>query len=116
MTEFNFIDPPMWSPDGKWLAFRVQDGQGGEDIYAIRRDGTGLTNLTASGKLPPDGRPYVFDGWITGSVILHSGKPGTEGNVYLMDPEVGTVKPLFETLLLKTQFFPSPDGGESGLC
>ena len=111
LAEFNFIDPPLWSPDGNWLAFRVQDGQGGEDIYAVRRDGTDLINLTASGKLPSDARPYVADGWITGSVILHSGKPGTEGNVYLMNPEDGTLKPLFETLLLKTQFFPSPDGG-----
>ncbi len=32
------------------------------------------------------------------------------GKVYLMNPEDGTLKPLFETLLLKTQFFPSPDG------
>jgi dipeptidyl aminopeptidase/acylaminoacyl peptidase len=110
IAKFNFIDPPMWSPDGNWLAFRVQDGQGGEDIYAIRRDGTGLINLAASGKLPPNGRPYVADGWITDSVILHSGKPGTVGKVYLMNPQDGTVKPLFETLLLKTQFIPAPDG------
>jgi DNA-binding CsgD family transcriptional regulator len=110
LAEFNFIDPPMWSPDGKWLAFRVQDGQGGEDIYAIRRDGTGLTNLTASGQLPSDARPYVANGWVTGSVILHSGRPGTSGKIYLMNPGDGTVKPLFETLLLKSQFFPSPDG------
>jgi WD40 repeat protein len=110
LAEFNFIDPPMWSPDGNWLAFRVQDGQGNEDIYAIRRDGTGLTDLTASDKLSSDNRPYIADGWISGSVILRSGKPGTEGNVYLMNPQDGTVKSLFETLLIKSQFFPSPDG------
>ena len=41
LAQYNFIDPPLWSPDGQWLAFRVQDGQGGENLYAIRRDGTG---------------------------------------------------------------------------
>jgi WD40 repeat protein len=110
LAEFNFIDPPMWSADGNWLAFRVQDGQGNEDVYAIRRDGTGLTNLTASDKLPAENRPYIADGWVSGSLLLHSSKPGTEGNVYLMNPQDGTVKSLFETMLIKSQFFPSPDG------
>lgn len=108
LTQFNFIDPPMWSPDGSWLAFREQDGQGGEDIYAIRRDGTGLTNLTASGKLPSDGRPYAADGWSTDSVILKS--RGTTGKVYLTNPETGTVKLFFESLSIQDQLFPSQDG------
>jgi hypothetical protein len=44
LAEFNFIDPPYWSPDGNWLAFRVQDGAGSDQIYAIRRDGSQLIN------------------------------------------------------------------------
>jgi hypothetical protein len=106
LAEFNFIDPPMWSPDGDWLAFRVQDGQGGADIYAIRRDGTGLSNLTASSELSPEDRPYAADGWIKGSAILHS----AGGNSYLVNPGNGTVRPLFKTLAIKSQLFPSPDG------
>ena len=110
LAEFNFIDPPMWSADGNWLAFRVQDGQGNEDIYAIRRDGTGLTNLTASDNLPAENRPYIADGWVSGSLLLRSAKSETEGNVYLMDPQDSTVKSLFETMIIKSQLFPSPDG------
>lgn len=108
LIEFNFIDPPFWSPDGNWLAFRVQDGNGGEDIYAIRRDGSQLTNLSASEKLPQDGRPYALNGWINNHVILHSRSNGT---IYLLRPQDGSVKPLFETSLAKSDLVvPSPDG------
>ncbi len=110
LTKFNFIDPPMWSPDGSWLAFREQDGQGGEDIYAIRRDGTGLINLTASGMLPPNGHPFTLNGWVKDSVILKPASPRTEGQVYLLNVVNGTIKPLFRTVLIKSQFIPSPDG------
>ncbi len=110
LVEFNFIDPPMWSPDGNWLAFREQDVQGGEDIYAIRRDGSGLINLTAAGKLPPDGHPFTLNGWVKDSVILKPASPRTEAQVYLLNVVNGTIKPLFRTLLIKSQFIPSPDG------
>lgn len=105
-----YMDPPMWSQDGAWLAFRVQDGQGGEDVYAVRRDGTDLKNLTASAKLPAEGRPYVIDAWLGENVVLRSGKPGGTGTVYLMRVGDGFVKPLFETLLTKSSFIESPDG------
>jgi Tol biopolymer transport system component len=108
LTEFNFIDPPFWSPDGEWLAFRVQDGNGGEDIYAIRRDGTQLKHLSESEKLPRDGSPYALSGWINNHVILHSRSNGT---IYLLRLEDGSVKPLFETSLAKSDLVvPSPDG------
>lgn len=109
IAEFPYIDPPFWSPDGTWLAFRVQDGLGGEGIYAIRRDGTGLINVTASGALPVDGRPYVMDGWLTENVIIRSALPGTQGGVYLVRASDGAVKPLFQTLLTKAAFVVSPD-------
>ena len=108
IVEFNFIDPPFWSPDGGWLTFRVQDGEGSDDIYAIRRDGSQLTNLSASEKLPADGAPYAVSGWINNSVILHSRGLGT---IYLVRPEDGSVKPLFDTPLAKSDYVtPSPDG------
>jgi Tol biopolymer transport system component len=109
IAEFPYIDPPFWAPDGTWLAFRVQDGLGGEGIYAIRRDGTGLINVTASGALPVDGRPYVMDGWLTENVIVRSALPGTEGGVYLVRASDGAVRPLFQTLLTKAAFVVSPD-------
>ena len=108
-TEFPYVDPPFWSPDGTWIAFRVQDGTGGEDVYAMHRDGTGLKNLTGSGQLPASGRPYVMDGWLTENVIVRSALPGTEGGVYLLRASDGAVRPLFETLLTKAPFIVSPD-------
>ena len=110
IAEFPYIDPPYWSPDGTWIAFRQQDGQGGEDVYVIRRDGKGLKNLTANGKLPHEGRPYVMDGWLTENIVVRSALPGNEGSVYLIRASDGAVRPMFATLLTKGTFFPSHDG------
>ena len=108
LVEFNYIDPPYWSPDGAWLAFRVQDGEGGDEIYAIRRDGTQMTNLSTNEKLPGDGSPYALSGWISNHAILHSRSNGT---VYLVRAEDGAVTALFETGLAKSDLVvPSPDG------
>jgi hypothetical protein len=108
-AEFAFIDPPFWSPDGTWVAFRVQDGLGGENVYAIRRDGRELKNLTESGNLPVEGRPYIMDGWITENIIVRSALPGSTGSVYLIRVSDGFVRPMFETLLTKATFTTSPD-------
>jgi hypothetical protein len=110
LVEFNYIDPPLWSPDGNLLAFRVQDGQGSDDTYAIRRDGNGLINLSASAQLPADQRPYIADGWLADGLVMHSALPGTPGSLYLVRPQDASARPLFKTLLTKSQFFPSPDG------
>jgi hypothetical protein len=110
LAEFPYIDPPFWSPDGTWLAFRQQDGLGGEDIYVMHRDGTDLKNLTASGKLPAEGRPYVMDGWITENIVVRSALPGTQGSVYIIRASDGAVRSMFDTLLTKGTFFPSHDG------
>jgi Tol biopolymer transport system component len=106
LTEFNFIDPPLWSPDGEWLAFRVQDGEGRDEIYAIRRDGMQLTNLSANENLPAEGQPYVLNGWISNNVILR----GRDDGIYLLRVDDNLVKPLFDTPWKKSDFVPSPDG------
>jgi hypothetical protein len=110
LFEYAYIDMPFWSPDGEWIAFRVQDGLGGEDVYVVRRDGSGLKNLTDSNDLPVEGKPYVMDGWISGNIIVRSGKPGQEGTVYLVRITDGHVSPMFETLLTKSTFVPSNQG------
>lgn len=110
LFEYAYIDMPFWSPDAEWIAFRVQDGLGGEDIYVVRRDGSDLRNLTSSSRLPEEGKPYVMDGWITGNIIVRSGKPGNEGAVYLVRITDGHVSPMFETLLTKASFVPSHNG------
>ncbi len=105
-----YMDPPMWSRDGTWLAFRIQDGNGGSQVYAIRRDGSDLKDLTASDQLPADGKPYVMDAWLGENVVLRSGKPGQMGTLYLMRVGDGYVKPLFDDLLTKAPFNELPDG------
>jgi Tol biopolymer transport system component len=69
-----------------------------------------LKDLTSSSSLPEAGRPYVMDGWITGNIILRSGKPGNDGTIYLVRVADGHVQPMFETLLTKAVFIPSSDG------
>jgi hypothetical protein len=110
LAEFNFIDPPLWSPDGDWLAFRVQDGMGSEDIYAIRQDGSDLTNVTASDKLPENNRPYILNGWIKDNLVLRSGYPGGDGLVYLVRMRDGFTRPLFDLPWNKSDIVSSPDG------
>lgn len=109
IAEFPFIDPPFWSPDGTWIAFRVQDGVGGEDVYIVRPDGTELKRISAD--LPSEGRPYIMDGWYTENVIMRSALPGSNGNIYLVRAANGQARPMFETLLTKAQFIASPDAG-----
>lgn len=110
LAEFNFIDPPIWSADSNWLAFRVQDGRGGEDVYVVRRDGSELTNMTDTEKLPESGRPYTLSGWISNNLILRSGNPGAGGLVYLRRVSDGFTKPLFDTPWDKSDMVPFPDG------
>ena len=107
LAEFNFIDPPFWSPDGEWLAFRVQDGSGSEEVYVIRRDGTQLTNLSDIDELPRENYPYVLNGWINNHVILRGRRAET---VYLVRVEDAAVTPLFDIPWAKSDFVPSPDG------
>ncbi len=43
------IARPFWSPDSQVLAFVTQPGQALGDLYAVNRDGSGLTQVTDSG-------------------------------------------------------------------
>ena len=107
LAEFPYIDPPFWSPDGTWIAFRTQDGLGGEEVYVVHRDGTELKNIAKG--LPVEGRPYIMDGWYTENVIMRSALPGSAGNIYLVRASDGHERPMFETLLTKAQFTAAPD-------
>lgn len=55
---------PVWSPDGNWIAFyRKQGGSENYDLFAMRSDGTALTQLTTGDTL--DMRPsWSIDGYI----------------------------------------------------
>lgn len=106
LAEFPYIDPPFWSADGAYLAFRVQDGFGGEEVYLARRDGAELKDVSAA--LPASGRPYIVDGWLGGELILRPALPGA-GKAYLVGAD-GTARPLVDSSSAKSQFIPAPDG------
>ncbi|HNK63731.1 MAG TPA: hypothetical protein PLE14_06730 [Anaerolineales bacterium] len=109
LAEFPYIDPPFWSPDGTWIAFRTQDGLGGEDVFIVHPDGSELKSISAD--LSVEGRPYIMDGWYTENVIMRSALPGAAGNIFLVRAANGQARPMFETLLTKAQFIASPDAG-----
>ena len=74
---------PSWSSDGTRLAFSGSfAGSGRSDIYTIRLDGTGPTNVTAA-----DGEPnHLFPAWAPGARLIASGTelggPTTNHEVY----------------------------------
>jgi Tol biopolymer transport system component len=110
LAEFPYIDPPFWSSDGAWIAFRTQDGLGGEDVYVARRDGSELKSVSAS--LPAEGKPYIMDGWLTDNIIMRSALPRGSDNTYttyFVRVGDGSARPIFETGATKSQFTAAPD-------
>jgi hypothetical protein len=111
LAEFPYIDPPFWSLDGAWIAFRTQDGLGGEDVYVARRDGSELKSVSTN--LPAEGKPYIMDGWLGDSIVMRSALPGA-GNTYptyFVRIADGSVRPAFELGTSKEQFVAAPDTG-----
>lgn len=63
------LDPvgPVWSPDGRWIAFFSPPGGGGTgSIYVVRPDGTGLRRLAPAARpgiaWSPDGAGLAYVG------------------------------------------------------
>jgi hypothetical protein len=109
LAEFAYIDPPFWSPDGAWIAFRTQDGFGGEDVYVMRRDGSELKSVSAN--LPAEGKPYIMDGWLADKIMMRSALPnsGNTYTTYFVSAADGSANPMFETGAYKSQFTAAPD-------
>jgi hypothetical protein len=111
VAAFATIDMPAWSGDGKWISFRVQDLQGGQDFYVVHPDGSGLKNLTATARLPSADRPFNVDGWIGDNLIVHSARPGHATQVFLLRADDDQVTALFNSVATtKVSYSPSPDG------
>jgi Tol biopolymer transport system component len=74
---------PVWSPDGRKIAFQRRTGTLGEsDVYVIDVDGSGERNLTGDGTSSPgvwspDGRKIAFGSW----------RDGGWGAIYVMNPD-----------------------------
>jgi hypothetical protein len=107
--QHEFIDALSWSPDGKWIAFRQQDSSGGMDIMVMHPDGSDPKDLTAGGNLSAVSIPYVIDGWITGNLMVRTGKYGADDTVYLVRIADLHVQPMFQKPLTKAMLVPSHD-------
>jgi WD40 repeat protein len=84
-----------WSPDGEWIAFGT-DRDGNEEIYLMRRDGSGLRNVS----LDP-AREY-YSRWHPGGgrVVFTSNRERRQNAIYETEINGGGVRRLFP---------PSPD-------
>jgi dipeptidyl aminopeptidase/acylaminoacyl peptidase len=93
---------PVWSPDGKWLAFSGHQGENG-GLFVARPDGTGITFLTATdgtnSPLPGTGNDVT---WSPDSkqIAFVSATPGERTAEAVGDP------------MVITRYLYKPDAGE----
>ena len=120
---------PTWSPDGSRIAFIHAATQEAGGVYVVRRDGTDLRHVAATGTAPignvrwkPDGTAVVFEArrveasggrfpLVTTSILL----AGAEGSVvrHLRD-HVGQPIPSPDNGQLLVQAFGAVPGGGEG--
>jgi Tol biopolymer transport system component len=79
---------PRWSPDGQWIVFASDEGLDSErrhnfDIWAMRPDGTGKTQLTTNGSL--DDNP-CWDR--SGRFIYFRSNRGGTWNIWRFEPRL----------------------------
>src|SRR5262249_44773165 len=107
----NGIDP-VWSPDGRKIAFAAHSRDGYRDIYVINADGSGLRHLTHTpGKKEdlfpswsPDGRTIAFARYRV------SGFDDTQGDIYLINADGSGLRRLTRTRDSEDDPAWSPDG------
>ncbi len=97
---------PLWSPDGKWIAFI--NSVNGMHISLIAPDGTGLRRLY------DDSNHGALAGWSPDGAQVYFTAPGLEGQtLYTIDLATGGVKSLFvleDASLKAPNATVSPDG------
>jgi TolB protein len=64
-AELAYNDSPVWSPDGRAVAYKGQDSDGSSEIYVVNANGSGHERLTDDGTnespaWSPDGRRITF--------------------------------------------------------
>ncbi|HEU5238950.1 MAG TPA: hypothetical protein VFU37_17600, partial [Pyrinomonadaceae bacterium] len=75
---------PRWSPDGEWIAF-LSDRSGKYEIWKVRPDGSGLSQMThepgrdvIAPVWSPDGRKLLYEVRNVNSYVIDATRPGTE--------------------------------------
>jgi TolB protein len=81
---------PVWSPDGKHIAFVRESTEGVTDIYVVNPDGSGLRRLTHTGDASepawsPDGRTIAFSRPVARGQF-------EEADLYVIDAEGGGLR------------------------
>src|SRR5262245_1490772 len=95
---------PHVSPDGEWVAFSSQGGYP-EDLFVVRRDGTGLRRLTEdihkdrAPRWSPDGRRIAF----------HSDRSG-KWEIWMINPDGSGLQQITHASGTVTGAIWSPDG------
>ncbi len=120
MTNFPKLQPshPVWSPDGKRLAFyglnepKENGGHVNYEVYTVNADGSNLVNLTNHPTLDkvrswsPDGKKIVFRSWRS---VLDGAEPKNVPDLYMMNPDGSDVERLTFSAALEFDASWSPD-------
>ncbi|MDO8991227.1 MAG: hypothetical protein Q7U91_16500 [Sideroxyarcus sp.] len=101
---------PYWSKDGEWIVCAVGATFGKPadrvDIWKLRPDGSGVTNLTG-GNAGNNGFPYFSPD--AQQIVFRSGRDGNH-EIYLMDADGSNVRRLTANEATDTMPSFSPDG------